>query len=225
MSFFSKHKPSRKPVRRTCGRVVGYYPSAKDGRSVGWESQMEQKACSLFEFSPGILGYNEQPEQLEVPHPTGGFRYTPDFELTLKNQRKILVEVKPSEDIPLLLDRLRSIARLTSSLGAGFIVLTESELTERETNRNLSFLRAHLKYKLTKEDIRIGLNCLKLNKDLGGLFCELGSKITAYALIAQGHISIDYQQPLTTSLPIKPAEENSHAPFLFSYRQAPDFEE
>lgn len=85
----------REPVKPTTGRVVGYFPSVKNNRSIAWESQLEQKACYVFEFSPEIIKYREQP--LSIYYRLNGelLRYTPDFELTLLSGELIYVEVKP----------------------------------------------------------------------------------------------------------------------------------
>src|SRR6187431_3715186 len=86
----------REPVKPTTGRVVGYFPSVKNNRSIAWESQLEQKACYVFEFSREITKYQEQP--LNIYYRLNGefLRYTPDFELTLVSGELVYVEIKPA---------------------------------------------------------------------------------------------------------------------------------
>ncbi len=48
---------ARKVVTRRGRRFRGYYPSAKLGRMVAWESLLERDAILLIEFSPGVLTY------------------------------------------------------------------------------------------------------------------------------------------------------------------------
>ncbi len=57
--------PVRKVVTPSGRKVRGYFPSKKMGRMVAWESQIELDAILLFEFSPGVISFQEQPEKIQ----------------------------------------------------------------------------------------------------------------------------------------------------------------
>ncbi|MGL4675908.1 MAG: hypothetical protein ACRCXK_13715 [Wohlfahrtiimonas sp.] len=86
---------AREPITRSRGKVRGQFPSTKMNRMVAWESQLERRACYLFEFSPCIKSFREQPIQLRIPHINKLCRYTPDFELIWHTGEISYVEIKP----------------------------------------------------------------------------------------------------------------------------------
>jgi hypothetical protein len=126
-------KPTRvrEPVKRTKGRVVGFYPSTKSNAPVAWESQLELKACALFEFCKTIYSYRDQPLSIYFENEYGNMsRYTPDFELRTKPNKLIYVEIKPSSILEKNEEILRfqKIDQVFKRLGCNFIVITEKEL-------------------------------------------------------------------------------------------------
>jgi len=102
----------REPVRPTAGRVVGFYPSTKNNRLVAWESQLEQKACALFEFSADVVSYREQPITVYFESDGQMRRYTPDFELRFHDGRSMYLEVKPFAKLQRNLKLLRAHQRV-----------------------------------------------------------------------------------------------------------------
>lgn len=77
------HNRVRNPVTPSRMTVRGQFPSKKMQRMIAWESQLEKRACYLFEFSSNIISFREQPEQLCIPYIDKIKRYTPDFEVIL----------------------------------------------------------------------------------------------------------------------------------------------
>lgn len=136
---------AREPVRRTTGRVVGFYPSTKNNRLVAWESQLEQKACALFEFSPDVVRYREQPISVYFESDGQMRRYTPDFELQFQDGRSIYLEVKPLAKLQNadLKRRFQQVARFWKLNGRQFGVITDVELYHPALQLNLKLLRAH----------------------------------------------------------------------------------
>ena len=134
---------AREPVRPTAGKVVGFLPSVKNNRQVAWESQLEKKACLLFEFSPIVARYREQP--ITIGFPSGGCirKYTPDFELHLNTGQRIYVEVKPASKLAddELKTKFRAIDAFWQQHGCYFIVITDEELNQPVRQSNLAFLR------------------------------------------------------------------------------------
>ncbi|WP_230369777.1 Tn7 transposase TnsA N-terminal domain-containing protein [Paludibacterium denitrificans] len=93
------HQRAREVVRPTGTIVRGKFPSRKNGRMVDHEGLLELDAIYLFECSPEIVRYREQPLTLTYPDGHRLRRYTPDFELVLRSGEIILVEIKPTRSL------------------------------------------------------------------------------------------------------------------------------
>lgn len=220
---------AREPVRPTAGKVVGFMPSVKNNRQVAWESQLEKKACLLFEFSPIVVSYREQP--ITISFPSGGYirKYTPDFELQLNTGQYIYVEVKPASKLAddELRVKLCDIDTFWRQHGCYFIVITDDELNQPIRQSNLSFLRPYLSYQCSADLIGQARSWLSSHQTatLGELTDFIGSLSSAYALLAQGHITFDLDQPIDLeSLLIIQPEGSTDETCLFAYRTSPDFE-
>lgn len=217
----------REPVRPTCGRVVGYLASNKNNRMIAWESQLEKKACLLFEFSKVVKTYKEQPIQIHYPFGNELRQYTPDFELRLVTGEKLYVEVKPSKVLSdsRLLSSLQAIDDYFSTKGYHFIVLTEEELNQPQRQKTLSFLKPYLAIKCPRT-LQIEVTSWLKNRahaNLKQLVHYIGSKNIAYSLIATGLVCIDLDDPLTTTSPVFLPKDNNDETCLFAYRTGPDF--
>ena len=218
----------REPVTRSRGRVVGFYSSTKNMRHVAWESQLEQKACNVFEFSPAITSYREQPVTIHFQSNGELLRYTTDFELMLINGQRLYAEIKPAKYLeePEGKQRLQDIATYWQRKNQGFIVITDEELNYPDMQNNLSLLRAYQRFRCSEELIRQGVFWVSdapVN-NLLGLMTYLGSPAAAYALIAQGHITANLHQPFSFDTALHLPEDFQHETYLFTYRTAPDFE-
>ena len=218
---------SREPVRPTTGKVVGYFPSVKNGRQVAWESQLEKKACLLFEFSPAIKGYNEQPTPIHFHHEDGIRKYTPDFVLELTTGASVYVEVKPASKLSCdeLKEKFRNIDTYFTRNGFDFILITDEELNQPTRLRNLNFLRPHLSSKCSKNlVVSISTDFDKnMPITLEDLITHTGSLNLTYSLIAQGVFIFDLDYPLTLTSLLTHSKEAENETCLFSYRTAPDF--
>jgi len=89
------HQRSREVISPSGGIVRGKFPSRKNGRMVHHEGLLELEAIYLFETSPRIVRYREQPITINYPDGARLRRYTPDFELVLTTGEIVLIEVKP----------------------------------------------------------------------------------------------------------------------------------
>jgi hypothetical protein len=219
---------AREPVQRTKGRVVGYYPSTKSNRQIAWESQLEQKACNLFEFSPVVASYREQPITISFPSEGKLLKYTPDFELTIPNGNLVYVEIKPASK---LLDlglktRLIDIDTYFRGKDHKFILITDEELYQPIRQRNLTLLRRYLSHQCDENLIHTIKEYLTKNTTLTfeNLVSLTGSVASAHTLIALRHVSIDIDQPIELSSELTLNQENNHETCLFAYRTAPNFE-
>ncbi len=219
---------AREPVRPTTGRVVGFYPSTKNNRPVAWESQLEQKACALFEFSPDVVCYREQPISVYFECDGQMRRYTPDFELQFQDGRSIYLEVKPLAKLlnADLKRRFQQIARFWELNGRQFGVITDVELCHPTLQLNLKLLRAHQRVHLSNE---VRQRVLHWIATAGPATFEqltelLNSPTQVYALIAQRALNVDIFTPFSPTSTLHLPEGIGHESRLFSYRTAPDFE-
>jgi len=74
------HRRARNVITPSGGIVRGKFPSRKNGRMVHHEGLLELEAIYLFECSPCIIRYREQPVTIHYPDEAKLRRYTPDFE-------------------------------------------------------------------------------------------------------------------------------------------------
>jgi hypothetical protein len=224
-----KAERAREPVTPSRGLVRGQFPSTKMKRMIAWESQLEQKACYHFEFSPAVVSFREQPLTLSFPTQKGLSKYTPDFELTLHNGEICYVEVKPLSKLqsPQVTERLQLAHQFLAGKGYNFIVLTDEELNFPNRIRNFSILRPYLRFEIPVQILEQARAWMTHSSDptLEAISSFLGLQSTAFALLAQLHIGFDFDEPLSNnSLLFTPANGNlHHETCLFTYRAGPDF--
>ncbi|BBB24610.1 TnsA endonuclease N-terminal domain-containing protein [Amphritea japonica] len=221
------HQRSREAVTRSRMTVRGRFPSAKMGRMVDWESQLERRACYRFEFSPAVLSFKEQPQPIRFRIGDQLAKYTPDFELELVNGETWFVEIKPLDHLrkPELAERLSLAAGWFKRNGYKFIVITDEELIHPDLESNLAFLRHFQTHEINESTVSHVCHWFDHidAPTLGGLHEYFGDKATAYALLSQNLISTDLSDPFNLNSELFLLEENSYATLLFSYRTAPDF--
>lgn len=129
---------SRKVVTRSGRGFRGYFPSKKLNRSVQFESLLERDAIRLFEISKEVVNYKEQPTIIYYYLDETQKRYYPDFEVILRGNTVIHVEIKPSRRLATteLTTRFRAISHRYKDRPEHFIILTEIEL---RVARNMDF--------------------------------------------------------------------------------------
>jgi hypothetical protein len=89
---------ARRLTNATPNKVIGRFPSAKMGRVVWWESQIERDYIYLLEIDPDVVAYKEQPFRVKLELLGSPRSYVPDF-LVVRKSRKQIVEVKPAEKL------------------------------------------------------------------------------------------------------------------------------
>lgn len=137
-----QHSRSREIVRPTGGIVRGKFPSRKNGRMVHHEGLLELDAIYLFETSPQIVGYREQPRKIKYPDGNRLRRYTPDFELTLNTGEVVLVEVKPLRSLENYetVHRLDCVAAYLERSDRAFVILTDAAIRQEPRLSNLRWV-------------------------------------------------------------------------------------
>lgn len=191
---------ARKVVTRSGRKYRGDFPSKKLNRMVQWESPLERDAILHFEFSPGVITYQEQPELISYEHEGEVKQYFPDFALTLKNGDLIHVEVKPEAKLlsPRLISKFNAIIGRYESHQARFRLVTDQILRQEPKLKNLNRLHAaqHYAGDIEREsEICIGL----ILKRSDSTIFELSQHVSLKAilmLLAQGKLSCNLNQEL-----------------------------
>jgi hypothetical protein len=106
------------------------------------EGLLELDAIYLFETSPLIVRFREQPITVQYPDGKRLRRYTPDFELVLATGEVVLVEIKParrlaSTDIRRTFDCIEEHMQRSS---IRFTILTDLVLREQPRLGNLKWI-------------------------------------------------------------------------------------
>lgn len=220
----AKAELARKPVIPSRGLVRGGFPSNKMGRLIAWESQLEQKACYLFEFSDAVVSFREQPISITYEFEGRACRYTPDFEVVYRSGAVCFVEVKPARFLrnPDFCLRFKAIWDQLKNEGYEFGFLTDEELENGPLISNLKLLRPYLRYDVPDTCIA---DANELLIDQGSvtysqLLASLKSPAHTLALIAQGYLSIDITKPIEpeSALTISTYKEKDDETCLFSLR-------
>ena len=120
----------RRVVTRRGRHIRGYFPSKKMQRMVAWESQLERDALLLLELSPGVVSYQEQPEQLSYWDGEVIRSYVPDFWVLLQDEHSLFIEIKPLSELlrPTVREKYTQIAQQLQAQGRDYRLLTEQEI-------------------------------------------------------------------------------------------------
>lgn len=216
------HQRARTIVRPTGGIVRGKFPSRKNGRMVHHEGLLELDAIYLFEASPLIVRYREQPLTIRYADGARLRRYTPDFELLLQTGEVVLVEIKPerrlrAEDVRHTLDQIKEhMARSSVS----FAVLTDQVIRCEPRLVNLkwiyhraarvpptsSALEVVLQRHITQFPTSISVACRLLG----------GSGTDPYSFLIAGQLQCDLSVPVTADTILTLRTEASHEWFRIS---------
>lgn len=133
---------ARKVVTRSGRKFKGLFPSKKLRRMVEWESLLERDAILLFEFSPGVVSYQEQPELIEYEQDGEIRKYYPDFEVILKNGEIIHFEIKPANKLndPAMVKKYSAIKNHYERMGRNFSLLLDNRIRVEPLLGNLKRL-------------------------------------------------------------------------------------
>ena len=133
------HNRVRQVISPSGGIVRGKFPSRKNGRMIYHEGLLELDAIYLFEASPLVVSYREQPYAINYPDGSRLRRYTPDFELTLRTGKRVLIEVKPfcrleSDEVR---NKLNCVGAYLRRSAKDFVVLDDRDLRLEPRQSNL----------------------------------------------------------------------------------------
>ncbi|WP_077235323.1 TnsA endonuclease N-terminal domain-containing protein [Herbaspirillum sp. VT-16-41] len=201
---------ARQPTKNFSGLFRGKSPSLKNERMVHWESLLERDAILLFEFSPGITGFREQPPSFWYFHSGRMRRYTADFEVTFRGGCTKLIEVKPWEKLqnPEEQKRLEIIRLQLLSQGAQLLILDDRQIRRKPLSENLKQLNSNRTPRLSSEEAQAYLRCLSQIEDLtfGNAKKLLGER-AIWQLLDLGEIELDLLQVISEDTPISTKNE------------------
>jgi hypothetical protein len=195
----------------------GKFPSRKNGRMVHHEGLLELDAIYLFEASPRVVSYREQPQTIRFADGERLRRYTPDFELTLSNGELVLVEVKPCRSLQdaEVREKLEKVAAHFRRSAQQFAVLTDEMLRgePRQTNVRSLYHQTPLRWPTYAACV----SALESLRSLGPLPWSVVKQRLADRdvhpanLLFNGLLRCDLDTPLTGNTLLHPTEENSNA--------------
>jgi hypothetical protein len=216
------HQPARDTVRPTGAILRGKFPSRKTGRMVTFEGLLEWRALYLFEASPAVLSYTEQPETTRYPYGPRLRRYTPDFELALRGGSTVLIEVKPKVNAirPEIRDKLSAVADFLHRQGRRFHILTDEKICIEPRFANLQWVY-HRARRTPPSPEQALMAVKKLEKafpisisDAVARLAPMG--LEPYSLLMAGGLTCDLSSPLTSDTHLYANLENSHEWFRIS---------
>jgi len=129
--------PTRKPSNNG-GNIIGYFPSAKNDRSIGYEGPTEGDYCYILEHRKEVRAFEEQPFAIPYLHAGKSRRYTPDFRVDEDGQI-VVVECKPAVFVDTEENRRKFAAAEAWCAERGYVfrVVTDAELHRDHLLANL----------------------------------------------------------------------------------------
>jgi len=199
---------ARRVIRRSTHRIMGRFPSAKSGRSIHWESQLERDLVHLLEFDPSVVEYREQPVTVTYQDDGRTCRYTPDFLVRMAHGLHV-IEVKPAEhaERPEWRQLFERMADHFAKEGAKFEVLTEREIRRQPRLNNITLLLRYQRHAVPEPAVSAIRKALaggtRTVADLEGGFAERRfGRADVFALLARHVLVTDLDTPLGPLSPI-----------------------
>lgn len=133
MNKIKRLRKKRKCVSRKAKR--GVHLSSKCPTPINYRSGWELRYALHLDENDDVVSYLYEPYPIEYVsnYRTGKRRkYWPDFEVTLKNGVRVLVEIKPKKKLNLLTNvkKFAAASAVCVSKGITFRIVTESDLKE-----------------------------------------------------------------------------------------------
>lgn len=216
------HQRARTVITSSGGIMRGKFPSRKNGRMVHHEGMLELAAVYLFEASPEIDSYREQPLQITYPDGDRIRKYTPDFELTLKDGSTVWIEVKPMSSLAHddVRHKLKQIALHLERSGITYVVLDDRVLRQepRLSNIKLIWHRAPA-HRQTYEH-----SCAAFAKHASSFPLSIlhatalleTDGLDVYSLLLAGLIQCELSEPISADTSLTLLKETGHGWFSLS---------
>lgn len=136
------YKRARNVISPSGGIVRPKIPSRKNKRMVHCEGLLERDAAILFETSPHIARYGEQPITIHYPDGNRLRRYTPDFEVLLHSGESVYVGIKPERNLAKddVKHKLACVTEYFARSGKRFAILPDTVIRQQPRLTNLYWL-------------------------------------------------------------------------------------
>jgi len=170
---------------------------------VEYESLLERDAIYLFEFSPGVISYQEQPALIHYEQGGNLRKYFPDFEVTLRTGEIIHIEIKPSQKLMSkeLDQKLTAISQFYWEQGRLFRLLTDADIRQEPRLSNLKVLqevhRSELDLTMSSEYLK-HIFTFHEKVLLADLYSQIG-RARVLKHIAKGELRCDFFQSFNSS--------------------------
>ncbi|MES2407955.1 MAG: TnsA endonuclease N-terminal domain-containing protein [Pseudomonadota bacterium] len=217
-----QHSRARTIVRHTGGIVRGKFPSRKNGRMVHHEGLLELDAIYLFEASPRVIRYREQPTTIQYPDGVKLRRYTPDFELVLDGGDTVFIEVKPVRSLEGegVRHKLQKVTSYLNRAAKRFVILTGDTLRQEPSLSNLKWIyHQAARIPPSPDLIRVAVKHFRDQFPLSlekaeTLFKAYG--VDPYSLLLAGSLSCSLTQPISPDTQVTLVKENDDDWFWIS---------
>lgn len=216
------HHRARQIVGPSGALIRGKFPSRKNGRMVQHEGLLELDAIYLFESSPEIIRYREQPRTIRYPDGNKLRRYTPDFEIYLVSGEVVLIEVKPSSKLlkPDIIRKLMAVKAHLARSGERFVVLTEESIRLEPRLSGLKWVY-HQAARIPPERTRAYLALLKHRHEFPATLRSASAFLATelvdpFSLLLNGLLQVSLASPLSLETEILMREEGGHEWFFIS---------
>lgn len=187
---------------------------------IHWESLLERDAVLLFEFSPGVATFREQPWKVNYTLDGRVRRYTPDFEIFLRNGEILIVEVKPAMRLqrPEEARRFARIAEHLAERDIKFRMLTDETIRQPTLLNNLRMLCRYREPTFSSFERRCWYERLHPHSTVTFAHATalFGSINQVWSLIEQQILGADLQTEITENTELKiQMEEPSNEKLYF----------
>lgn len=192
--------PARKVVTRSPKRTVGLIncPWFQD-KPIEHESRLEKHFVYRALLMPGLATIEHQPFKLLIPNTRQS--YTPDFLLTFNDGHALVVEVKRSERIKALKDRLDLIAVLLAKRGLSFFVVHQGQIDGDFRAQRAGLVRRYAMHSVRIDQIQhviAFVNRYPTGVSIGRLIAVLKiAEYQLYHLVARRYIATDRRLSLS----------------------------
>jgi len=220
-----KHKGARKVISPSGGIVRGKFPSRKNGRMVHHEGLLELEAIYLFEASPNIVRYREQPITLHYSDGAKLRRYTPDFELVLATGEIVFIEVKPVSSLQhvKVQHKLDCVAEHLRRSEKTYVILTDKVIRQEPRLSNLRWIY-HQCHRIPPSPDAMTIVIHKFRHRLPLSLVAATTVLTTgsvdlYSLLLAGHLRCSLDQPISQETLIELNMEADNGWFCIAQEQ------
>jgi len=199
-------QPKRQVVKRANIKRVGYFPSVKMGKTIAFESLLEEKQIFMLEYDPTVTAFYEQP--LKIDYFNNGRRksYYPDFAVVYSDKPIEIIEVKPSKKLsdPKLLSKFEAGSYFCQANDYQFKIVTEKDIDTIKLKNIMYLFRyhkipvplsicRHIQANVSNYELTID-NLSRILEDSAGGYCKALAMI--YNQIFYHRLDIDVNKPI-----------------------------